>query len=79
MQWFTYMYNIKLQVKCYNPYTMCHPSKKNRRWPNAALTLSVRGPTLDVRIWRLLTVYWRQILTSKAGPRTEIFLMAVDP
>ena len=41
-----------------------------------ALTLSVRGPTLDVRFWR------RQILTSKVDRRNErgkIFIMAVDP
>ena len=30
------------------------------------LIISVRGPSLDVRIWRL-----RQILTSKDGPRAE--------
>ena len=35
-------------------------------------TLSVRGPTLDVRIWRLKSdVYRRQILMSKVGPRAE--------
>ena len=33
------------------------------------LILSVRGPSLDSRIWHL---YRRQILTSKDGPRTEI-------
>ena len=31
------------------------------------LIRSVREQSLDVRIWRL----WRQILTSKDGPRTE--------
>ena len=35
------------------------------------LTLSVRGPILDVRIWLLSEVYRRQILTSKVGPRAE--------
>ena len=43
-----------------------------------SLTLSVRGSTLtsESDVWR------RQILTYKAGPRTErinIFLTAVDP
>ena len=39
------------------------------------LFLSVRGPSLYVRIWRLQTsesdVYRRQILTYKDGPRSE--------
>ena len=45
-------------------------------------TLSVRGLTLDVKIWRLQT-YRRQILTSKAGPRAsrlvELFYVLYHP